>query len=154
MDRLSHEVATGQRRRDVREKLQGWREGKPDPRHVHLAKLAIVSDTPTITCNQGGLMSVRPGILSGSLAMSLMIGASFLATPSQAYTDDQQQLCTGDAFRLCSAAIPDVDRVTACMIQKRAQLSPGCAQFFRATPVSARKPTVKSRRAKKPTRPS
>jgi hypothetical protein len=81
-----------------------------------------------------------------------MIGASFLATPSQAYTDDQQQLCTGDAFRLCSAAIPDVDRVTACMIQKRAQLSPGCAQFFRATPASARKPAVKSRRAKKPTR--
>lgn len=99
-------------------------------------------------------MSVRPGILSGSLAMSLMIGASFLATPSQAYTDDQQQLCTGDAFRLCSAAIPDVDRVTACMIQKRAQLSPGCAQFFRATPASVRKPAVKSRRAKKPTRPS
>jgi len=99
-------------------------------------------------------MPVRPGILSGWLAMSLMIGASFSATPSQAYTEDQQQLCTGDAFRLCSAVIPDVDRVTACMIQKRAQLSPGCAQFFRATPVSARKPAVKSRRAKKPTRPS
>lgn len=100
-------------------------------------------------------MTVRPGILSGWLAVSVMMGASFFATPSQAYTEDQQQLCSGDAFRLCSAAIPDVDRVTACMVQKRAQLSPGCAQFFRepaarATPVNARRPAAKSRKAKRP----
>jgi hypothetical protein len=92
-------------------------------------------------------MSIRPGILSGWLAVSVVVGALFLATPLQAYTADQQQLCTGDAFRLCSAAIPDVDRVTACMIQNRAQLSPGCAQFFR-------RPVAKSRKAKRPARAS
>ena len=35
-------------------------------------------------------------------------------------------MCTGDAFRLCSSEIPDIPRVTACMIKNRASLSPGC----------------------------
>ena len=34
-----------------------------------------------------------------------------------------EQMCTGDAMRLCASEIPDVERVTACMVQKRAQLS-------------------------------
>lgn len=80
----------------------------------------------------------------------LMAGAG--AAQAQGYTADQQALCTDDAFRLCSSAIPDVDRVTACMVQKQAQLSPGCAQFFRPiaqpVPASARKPVAKSRKAK------
>jgi hypothetical protein len=61
-----------------------------------------------------------------------------------AYTPEQQQACSGDAFRLCSAAIPDVDRVTVCMIQNQTQLSPGCRAFFgpaeTAAPVAARRP--------------
>ena len=68
-----------------------------------------------------------------------------LGTAANAYTAEQQQMCTGDAMRLCSSEIPDVDRVTACMIRLRAQLSPGCRQFFRdaepeVTPVTARRP--------------
>jgi hypothetical protein len=59
------------------------------------------------------------------LAFGLMTTASF------AYTQEQQQLCTGDAMRLCGDAIPDVDRVTACMVAKRAQLSDGCKSVFR-----------------------
>ena len=54
-----------------------------------------------------------------------------LTTASYAYTQEQEQLCTGDAMRLCSSEIPDVDRVTACMIQKRAQLTDGCKAVFR-----------------------
>jgi hypothetical protein len=57
-------------------------------------------------------------------------------TPGHAYTADQQQACTGDALRLCGSEVPDVDRITACMIQKKAQLSPGCRVFFRAGPES------------------
>lgn len=94
-------------------------------------------------------------VLSFGLIIAAMAGASLVSTPAQSYTSDQQQLCTDDAFRLCSSAIPDVDRVTACMIQRRAQLSPGCAQFFRepaaepvAAPVRARKPlSIKPRKA-------
>jgi len=44
-----------------------------------------------------------------------------------------------------SADIPDVDRITACMIRNKSQLTPGCRAFFRgpepaATPVAAGKP--------------
>jgi len=33
---------------------------------------------------------------------------------------------TGDAFRLCSSEIPNISKITACMIKHRAQLSVGC----------------------------
>ncbi len=38
----------------------------------------------------------------------------------------------GDAFSLCGSEIPDVQRVTACMVRKQAELSPGCRVYFRA----------------------
>ena len=46
------------------------------------------------------------------------------AATASAYTPEQEQACTSDAFRLCSSEIPDVDRVTACMVAKKSQLSP------------------------------
>jgi hypothetical protein len=58
---------------------------------------------------------------------------------SNAYTFEQEQACTGDAFRLCSSEIPDVDRITACMVQKRDQLSAGCRAFFRGPQADARR---------------
>ena len=64
-------------------------------------------------------------VAATALAFGLMTTASF------AYTQEQQQLCTGDAMRLCSSEIPDVDRVTACMIAKQSQLSDGCRSVFR-----------------------
>ena len=50
----------------------------------------------------------------------LSSGSSF------AYTAEAQQMCTGDAFRLCSTDIPNIPAITACMIKHRADLSPGC----------------------------
>ena len=41
-------------------------------------------------------------------------------------SDEARQACTGDAMRLCSEFIPDVAKVTACMMRKRAQVSPEC----------------------------
>lgn len=76
------------------------------------------------------------GVLrSGTLAATL-VGLALAALPAtgRAYTIEQQQACTPDAFRLCGAHIPDVDRITACMIQNRALLSPACAVYFRAQP--------------------
>ena len=41
----------------------------------------------------------------------------------------------GAHHQRCQAwGIPDVDRVTACMIAKRSQLSPECRRFFRNDP--------------------
>jgi hypothetical protein len=43
-----------------------------------------------------------------------------------AFSAEAQQMCTSDAFRLCSSDIPNIPAVTACMIKHRSQLSSGC----------------------------
>ena len=73
-----------------------------------------------------------------------------LSTAANAYTPEQEQMCTGDAMRLCSSEIPDVERVTACMVQKRAQLSDGCKAVFHYVPPATATPASYSA---KPSRP-
>ncbi|MBV9461210.1 MAG: hypothetical protein JO141_27375 [Bradyrhizobium sp.] len=68
------------------------------------------------------------------VTLTLALSYSLLPTAGNAYTQEEQQACQPDAFRLCGSEIPDVDRVTACMIAKKSQLSPQCRQFFRAGP--------------------
>jgi hypothetical protein len=48
-----------------------------------------------------------------------MLAAVTLSTLGHAYTAEEQQACSGDAFRLCSAEIPNVDRVSVCMIRNK-----------------------------------
>jgi hypothetical protein len=58
--------------------------------------------------------------------VALVIGLCAASTSSFAYSAEAQQMCTSDAFRLCSSAIPSVSAVTACMLRQRASLSAGC----------------------------
>jgi hypothetical protein len=44
--------------------------------------------------------------------------------------DRQQAACYDDVMRLCADAVPDVDRVTACMKDKRKLVSAPCAAFY------------------------
>ena len=67
-----------------------------------------------------------------ALAIALFVSAG--STPAFAYTQEQQQACTPDAMRLCGNFVPDVDRITACMIENKSQLSPECRRFFRSDP--------------------
>jgi hypothetical protein len=107
--------------------------------------------------------------------LGLMLATAFLIAmwpaASRAYTPEEQQACSDDAFRLCSADIPDVDRVTVCMVRNKSQLSPRCRVFFRPdpeeaiTPVAAGRPlsirpasskkpvSAKSRKSKMPAKP-
>jgi hypothetical protein len=97
-------------------------------------------------------------IAATSFALAMLPSAGY------AYTADQEQACTGDAFRLCAADIPDVDRITACMIRNKAQLSPGCRGVFPPRPgavapidikpVAARKSAAKPHRIKKRPKPA
>ena len=48
------------------------------------------------------------------------------ASPGPALASDAQQMCTGDAMRLCGHEIPNVQRITACMHKQRANVSAGC----------------------------
>jgi hypothetical protein len=90
------------------------------------------------------MSAVRFSNFQLGLWLATALSCSVLPTAGHAYTPEEQQACSGDAFRLCGPEIPDVDRVTVCMIRNKSQLSPGCRVFFRddpvATPVAAGRP--------------
>jgi hypothetical protein len=110
------------------------------------------------------MSAVRLRTFHFGLTLSAVLAFSMLTTESQAYTPEEQQACSSDAFRLCGPEIPDVDRVTVCMIRNKSQLSPGCRVFFRspepeaapvvtrvtARPLSIRPVAAKPRKSKKP----
>jgi len=61
--------------------------------------------------------------------LGLAIAASICAassTSSFAFSAEAQSMCSGDAFRLCSSEIPNIPKITACMVSKRSSLSSGC----------------------------
>jgi len=103
--------------------------------------------------------------------LATAFAVSMWPATSRAYTPEQEQACTSDAFRLCSSEIPNVDRVTACMVAKKSQLSPPCRAQFRPDPEPSRataapagrpmaiRPTAprksaKVRKSKKPAKPA
>ena len=104
-------------------------------------------------------MIARPRIFQCGPILATALSFVMLSTAADAYTQEQEQMCSGDAFRLCGSDIPDVDRVTACMVRQRSQLSPGCRALFREpepelTPVATGKPLViKPRQAAKARKP-
>ena len=62
-----------------------------------------------------------------SLVLGFAAIVSIVATTSSfAFSAEAQQQCTGDAFRLCSADIPNIPKITACMMKHRSDLSAGC----------------------------
>ena len=79
------------------------------------------------------MFAVRSRNFHFGLLLATALAVSMWPAASRAYTDEQQQACSGDAFRLCGADIPDVDRITACMIRNREQLTPGCRVYFRSS---------------------
>src|SRR6202166_3770901 len=106
------------------------------------------------------------------LMLATALSVSIWPAAGRAYTPEEQQACSGDAFRLCGPEIPDVDRVTACMIRNKSQLTPGCRVYFREPeaepaltpvaagrplsigPASSRKPvSAKPRKPRKPAKP-
>ncbi len=46
------------------------------------------------------------------------------------YTIEEVQACSGDAMRFCQDALPDVHKIEACMLAKKAQLSKRCQAMF------------------------
>ncbi|WP_407120439.1 hypothetical protein [Bradyrhizobium sp. STM 3561] len=66
-------------------------------------------------------------IRDASLALGFAAIVSIISTNSSfAFSAEAQQMCTGDAFRLCSAEIPNIPKITACMVKHRSDLSAGC----------------------------
>ncbi len=66
-------------------------------------------------------------IRQAGLVLAFAVSFSALSSSSSfAFSAEAQQMCTGDAFRLCSSEIPNIPKITACMIKQRANLSSGC----------------------------
>jgi hypothetical protein len=56
--------------------------------------------------------------------------ASMGAGPAFAQSQEDQTACTPDVMRLCQQDIPDHDRIVACLVRSRPQLSPACSVVF------------------------
>ena len=65
-------------------------------------------------------------VRQATLVLAVAMISSLYASQSFAYTAEQQQMCTGDAFKFCSSEIPNISAVTACMYKHRSELSAGC----------------------------
>ena len=68
------------------------------------------------------------------LGLALPLGGMLMPSAADAEpyrgTWEQQMACTPDVWRLCSSAIPDVDRIVACLRQNTPSLSDGCRAVF------------------------
>ena len=56
----------------------------------------------------------------------LAAALTVISTAALAQSSEEQQACMNDAFRVCSATIPDKTRTIACMVQNKAKLSSAC----------------------------
>jgi hypothetical protein len=57
-----------------------------------------------------------------------------LAGKSQAQgMAEQRWACEQDAFKFCGNEIPNVERITACMVKNVKKLSPACRAQFKQT---------------------
>ena len=78
----------------------------------------------------GGIGVTVPEGMKGTSMNRITLAAALtlatLSTAAFAQTAEEQQACIDDAFRVCSATIPDRARTTACMIQNKSQLSAAC----------------------------
>lgn len=68
------------------------------------------------------------GVLGASLALAgaaLIFGIS-AKSYAHSGTQQEQEACTPDVFRFCSAQIPNEDRIVVCLNRHLAKLSPAC----------------------------
>jgi hypothetical protein len=82
-------------------------------------------------------------IFAVGLATAMMSGTA--VAQQHRGTMEQQMACTPDVFRLCGAAIPDENRIVACLQANTVQLSAPCRSVFESsdsanTPPSANPP--------------
>jgi hypothetical protein len=52
--------------------------------------------------------------------------AGFAGNASAATPEEQQAACQDDAFKFCNDAVPDEEKVKACLIENRRKLTTAC----------------------------
>jgi hypothetical protein len=86
------------------------------------------------------MTSIRAKAIVRFTAAALLALAVSAVTSSAsfAFSAEAQQMCTGDAFRLCSSEIPNISKITICMRAQRANLSVGCRAVMDKDDAAAR----------------
>ena len=74
--------------------------------------------------------------------------AAFTSVAALAQSQDEQQACMNDAFSVCGDAIPDRDRVAACLAQNINRISAPCRTVMLrySRPASAQSPAPRRER--------
>ncbi|MGY3602669.1 MULTISPECIES: hypothetical protein [unclassified Bradyrhizobium] len=63
-------------------------------------------------------------------SLFVLTAIAFAGPASAQGTPQQRSACMGDAFRFCSADIPNVSRIETCLLQNRDRLRPACQAEF------------------------
>ncbi len=74
-----------------------------------------------------------PMRVGAMLAATLTLAAAALPVYA-ASQDDEDHACRGDAFHFCASEIPNKEKITTCMKQHYAELSPPCKAMFKKPP--------------------
>ena len=84
----------------------------------------------------------RNFIFIGLAVAGAALMASGTGAVAQEYrgTMEQQMACTPDVWRLCGSAIPDVNRIVACLRSNTPQLSAPCRAVFESSDSTANPP--------------
>ena len=74
------------------------------------------------------MTTTRALLILATLTASSGLGRATVQEPT--LRDKQQAACYEDAMRLCGSFVPDEAKVTACMLARIKQVSPGCRIYF------------------------
>ena len=84
-----------------------------------------------------------------AFAFTFAVFAFAPAAASAAESQDEQNACMSDAFSVCGHAIPDRDRVAACLARNLNRISAPCRtvmlRYSRSAPVTATRAKLSTR---------
>jgi hypothetical protein len=78
--------------------------------------------------------------MEGTMKIRIALAFAFFAlapAAASAQSQDDQNACMNDAFNVCGHAIPDRDRVSACLAQNINRISAGCRSVMQRYPKPA-----------------
>lgn len=75
------------------------------------------------------------------IATAMLAAALPSVSHAQSTEEERRAACTGDALTYCAIEIPDRQRIRACLVAKRAEISPECR-----TVIDGGRPQAGSRR--------
>lgn len=79
-------------------------------------------------------------------ALSLVAASVALSAPARAEgTEEQRSACTDDAFKFCSAHIPDEGAIEGCLRQNQSRLSSACQMVMQQSAPAEASPRMARR---------